>query len=323
MKGRLESEIKVEEGLKILFEEYPELKDYSEYMSENSYLTRNEYIRGAYKYLKYIKNETDVSYSKLEDVGKVTLKDLMRFINRNRMKYYEVNKFYHYLVVSGHIDRNLCELMDAPKDRNEHKITSLTLEEIQTVKNNIFNGVGSDYQKSRNANIKRRDYAIVMLALTSGLRVGSIREINLEDLNFENGELTITEKGNKTRTIFLTEEMVDVIKDYLPDRTEILNKKKDDKAKTNALFISKSRNRISPDAIGNMLKKYTYNIEKHITAHKLRSTCATILYDNTHDLKVVQETLNHASVTTTMRYIGAKEERLRTSSSIMGDLLLR
>ena len=218
--------------------------------------------------------------------------------------------------------KNMADYIDAPKDKNEHKVVSLTMDEIQKIKKNIFE---YDPTKQRHYEaMKNRDYAVVMLALTTGLRIGSIIELNVEDLNFDTGELTITEKGNKTRTIYLTDEMLFIIKEYLKDRETVLKLDKSrNKSVTNALFISRNKKRLSYPRVNEMLKTYTKGINKKITPHKLRSTCATILYDNTQDIMIVKDTLGHQDVKTTMRYIGASEQRLKKSSSVMGNLLLK
>ena len=79
--------------------------------------------------------------------------------------------------------------------------------------------------------------------------------------------------------------------------------------------------RINVRSIENLITKYTYNIDKHITPHKLRSTCATNVYNATGDIYLTADVLGHSNIANTRRYAQISEERKRKAASAMDDIL--
>ena len=71
--------------------------------------------------------------------------------------------------------------------------------------------------------------------------------------------------------------------------------------------------RLDASSVNDMIKKYTYNIDKKITAHKLRSTFATNIYEATGDIYVTSKLLGHANIETTKRYAALNKEKERNA----------
>ena len=90
---------------------------------------------------------------------------------------------------------------------------------------------------------------------------------------------------------------------------------------TNALFISRKKNRISVSAVEDMITKYTKNIDKHITPHKLRATCATNLYKKTGDIYIVAEQLGHANIATSKIYTEIDHDAKIKATNILDNLI--
>jgi len=95
-----------------------------------------------------------------------------------------------------------------------------------------------------------RDYAIYALMYLLGLRVGEIHRLNLDDINWNENEITITGKRNQKRTLSLNNEIKTIVEKYLAVRTYIYKSEK-----CNALFISKKGNRIAIRTIEDNFKK--------------------------------------------------------------------
>ena len=74
------------------------------------------------------------------------------------------------------------------------------------------------------------------------------------------------------------------------------------------MFLSKKRQRLSIDAVEEMIQKYTSHLSKHITPHKLRSTYGTRLYNETGDIYIVADVLGHRDVNTTKKHYAAITE---------------
>ena len=84
----------------------------------------------------------------------------------------------------------------------------------------------------------------------------------------------------------------------------------------NALFISRKGQRISVRAVERLVKKYTASTVpmKRITPHKLRSTFATNLYEETGDIYVTSDALGHSSLETVKKYTNLHDERRRKAA---------
>ena len=70
-----------------------------------------------------------------------------------------------------------------------------------------------------------------------------------------------------------------------------------------------------------MIKKYTANLDKKITPHKLRSTFATMIYQKTGDIYLASQMIAHENINTTKRYAACVEESKREASDMIGDVL--
>ena len=136
----------------------------------------------------------------------------------------------------------------------------------------------------------------------------------MEDVDYNNNSIKVVEKGNKVRSVYFGDKVKQDLYSWMSDR-ERLNK-----SKTNALFIG-LRGRMSPVGVADVLKQYSVGIDKHITPHKLRSTCATNVYEKTGDIYLVQSVLGHSNIANTRRYAKMSEERRRNAADIMDRLL--
>ena len=154
-----------------------------------------------------------------------------------------------------------------------------------------------------------RDYCILTLFLNCGLRVSELVGLNLTD--FQRDTVRVTGKGGKERTVYLNEACADAINQYLPHRLRPHDRDK------NALFISRNRNRISVQTVKWLVKKYVgqagLNTHKY-SAHKLRHTAATLMYQNGVDIRTLQTILGHTSVSTTMIYTHIEDSSLREAA---------
>jgi site-specific recombinase XerD len=155
-----------------------------------------------------------------------------------------------------------------------------------------------------------RDKTIVSLALSTGMRVGAIVNLNVEDLNFDEQSISVIEKGNKSRSIDIGDNAVQLLKDWVAVRNKTFAD-----INTNALFISRKNVRITSKAVGDMIKRYTADagINKHITPHKCRSSAATNLAAAGVSIQAIAKQLGHNQISTTQKYVDVlKEEKAKT-----------
>lgn len=147
-----------------------------------------------------------------------------------------------------------------------------------------------------------RDNAILHLFLNCGLRVSELKNLNISDFKFNNNTFIIFGKGNKERTGYLNNSTKEALENYLNIRKTIQPKSQKDK---DALFLSNKRVRICTRAIELAIDKAyeKAGLDKKVyTVHTLRHTCATLMYKNGIDIKIIKEVLGHVRIDTTEIY---------------------
>ena len=151
-----------------------------------------------------------------------------------------------------------------------------------------------------------RNLALVDLLFATGMRVGEVSGINLEDFGVSESVFRVKGKGGRDRLAFLVDEQSRRIQqEHLELRSCITSS-------SPALFLNPSGARLSTQGIANIISQFRKDagIERHITPHMLRHTVATLLLRNGVDIRVVQEFLGHASIATTQRYTHITKEHL-------------
>ncbi|MBR4224035.1 MAG: tyrosine recombinase XerC [Oscillospiraceae bacterium] len=154
----------------------------------------------------------------------------------------------------------------------------------------------------------RRDFCILMLFLNCGMRLSELVGMNLNDVNFEDRSIRLLGKGNKERIIHMNEGCAEAITDYLGVRP-ICDEK--------ALFLSNRKTRITGRRVEQIVTRAIQQIGlegRGLSAHKLRHTAATLMYQYGNvDPIVLKEILGHQSVSTTEIYTHLTNENVRTA----------
>jgi len=143
-----------------------------------------------------------------------------------------------------------------------------------------------------------RDKLIIILFYATGLRVSEMRNLNVEDINFEDEFLIVRQgKGRKDRVVPLPKKVIELLKQYLKWRDEYyLNKKE------NALFLNKNGKRMSYEYIEKIVRNVGKKAGIKVTCHMLRHSFATHMLENGADIRVIQEILGHEKLSTTQIY---------------------
>lgn len=152
-----------------------------------------------------------------------------------------------------------------------------------------------------------RNLALVDLLFATGLRVGEVSSLNVQDFFVRESVYKVKGKGGRDRlALVVDEETVHVQRNYLEARSQI-------EARSQALFLNSSGKRLTTQGIANVIAQLRRDagIERHVTPHMLRHTVATLLLRNGVDIRIVQEFLGHASIATTQRYTHVTKEHLR------------
>jgi integrase/recombinase XerC len=146
----------------------------------------------------------------------------------------------------------------------------------------------------------QRDRAFLELLYASGLRVSELAGLNLEQVDMDSREIRVMGKGSKERMVLMGEPAANALTAYL---NEGRRKLKGDR-KTNAVFLNYQGGRLTERSVQELLAGYATKaaIGKGVHPHMLRHTFATHMLDGGADLRVVQELLGHASLSTTQIY---------------------
>jgi integrase/recombinase XerC len=200
-----------------------------------------------------------------------------------------IRSLYRYLIREGLISSNPLASTSSPK--LEKRLPSfLSIEEVEKLL------AAPDVSTPQG----QRDRAILELLYASGLRVSEIAGLNLSQVNLPVREVLVLGKGSKERVVLMGEPAARALKVYLEDgRHKLLARRK-----TNALFLNRYGNKISERRIQFMVSGYAKEagLKVHVHPHMLRHTFATHLLDKGADLRVVQELLGHASLSSTQIY---------------------
>jgi integrase/recombinase XerC len=145
-----------------------------------------------------------------------------------------------------------------------------------------------------------RDRAMFELLYSSGLRLGELVALDLGDgrLDLAQGEVTVTGKGSKTRTVPVGAKAREALKAWLDSRQQMAAPGE------RALFVGSRGRRISPAQVGKRLHAWAKRsgLGQRVHPHMLRHSFATHVLQSSQDLRAVQEMLGHASISTTQVY---------------------
>ena len=243
------------------------------------------------------------------DVGKITPELLARFFTSrcftcradgslkratslNRTKS-AIRSFFRFLSDAAHIRRNPARLVRLSRT-NRKPPSWLSQKETEQLLKTI--------RKARTP-IARRDYTIFGLLLGTGIRLGTLVALNVEDVVLVRSTVQVKGKGGMEQLVFLSRALKRQLKSYLVGR-------RDPGA---PLFLSNRGSRLGSRQVELRLEYWVNQsgIHSRCTVHTLRHTFATRLYEQTGDLRLVQRALGHRRVATTEIYTHISDARLK------------
>ncbi len=210
-----------------------------------------------------------------------------------------IKVFFRYLSQEKYLSANVADNIDSPK---LWKLLPRTLSgaEVDTLL------AAPNARKP----LGLRDKAVLELLYATGLRVSEAASIRPEDIHFEMGFLRCTGKGNKERVVPVGKPALEAIQCYLNQVRPLFVKTKP----TQTLFVSQRGQPLGRKRIWELIRRYvrTTGIGKNVTPHTLRHSFATHLLDHGADLRVIQQLLGHADISTTQIYTHVDPGRLKS-----------
>lgn len=215
-----------------------------------------------------------------------------------------IRTFYKYLAREKKIENNPALNIISPK-RPKSLPKFLSMEEVEEILNNINISTPAGY----------RNRAILELLWASGMRISELSNLNFENLNLENNEITVFGKGAKERIILITDRAKTYLQKYIDFARPLIAKDYTPPPVTDQspVFINKTGYRLQTRMVRNVINDIVEKIElpKKVTPHMFRHSFATHLIENGADLRVVQELLGHASISNTQIYTHVSMQHMK------------
>jgi integrase/recombinase XerD len=201
--------------------------------------------------------------------------------------------FFRFLKRERIIENNVAILLETPK------IWQLIPEVLSQHEMNCLLEQ-PDCQTSQGA----RDRAILEVLYATGIRVSELCQLKIQDI--DDTFIRVKGKGGRERVVPIGKPAVQAIDYYFNFREKEMNQREE------ALFIGSGKKSISRLAVWQLVKKYAQQakIEKTIFPHTFRHSFATHLLDNGADLRIIQELLGHANISSTDRYTHVSNKHL-------------
>ena len=324
MTGRLEKEARFYEGMSSKLKGMPNIiSEYCTSMRANrkSYTTVGVYINNVLHFARFITNEklTEDFY---KNISQFDIENYMISLETRttptgikrtgddilQARWSALNTFFDWCLKRGYVDKNPMSSVSRPKNNTEHKVRYLTKTEI----NKLLKAI----ERNPNKVVSMRDKTIVSLALATGLRVSALVNINIEDIDFDNNFIKVIEKRQKAREISFGDNMRHILYDWVQVRRMEFSD-----VDSSALFLSRKKNRMSVDAVSDILTRYCDEADiKRITPHKLRASAACALAKAGVPVKAIAKQLGHSNTQVTMRYIDVFSEDTEKSKNILDNL---
>lgn len=279
------------------------LKKYKLYLLTNKHLSDNSvdsYLLDIYKYLEYMEK------SKINNIKKIKKEDIYNYLkslDNNKYSIYSVVrkissiKTFHRYLSSMYEINDVSIDIDTP--RFYKKLPNiLTIEEVENLLN-IKLETAFDY----------RNKAMLEVMYATGLRVSELVNLELNNVNLDEGYVRCFGKGNKERIVPLGEIALKYLKIYIDDYRDSLKKR----CLCDKIFLNNHGKGITRQGFFIILKEIAEEkgINKNITPHMLRHSFATHLLNNGADLRSIQVMLGHSNLSTTQIYTNVSNEVLK------------
>ncbi len=283
---------------------------FAQYLADerrSSPLTVETYIRDLRSFRDFVREQgLPLDARKLDIVAlRGFLGSLFRTNQASTMKkkVSAIRSFFKFLLKRHLIDQNPASGLRSPK-------IGKSLPRFLTV-DQAFRVMDAPPKEEKRAKpLVVRDQALLETLYGTGVRVGELAGMNVDDCDFSASSVRVLGKGGKERIVPLGKSSVEALQLYLPARRGLLVKAKEGNA--DALWLSRNGKRLSVRQVQNIVRRYgTLGAGRgDLHPHAMRHTCATHLLDAGADLRSIQELLGHSSLSTTQRYTHVSVDRL-------------
>lgn len=271
-------------------------------LSENSI---KSYQRDLNQYLEYLKEFS------IEDFNQVDRYTILSFLQAQREQGKSSNsvvrmvsslrKFHQYLAQEKICTLDPMKLIDTPK-KSKKLPAVVSLENVEKLIE----------ISDTNTTLGLRDRAILELMYATGLRISELTHLKMNQLHLTMSLIQTKGKGDKERIIPISYTAKEWLELYIDTSRKVLLNKSGGEAPF--VFLNSRGKQLSRQGLWKKIKKLAQEagIKQNVTPHTLRHSFATHLLENGADLRIVQELLGHADISTTQIYTHITKQRLQS-----------
>jgi len=210
-----------------------------------------------------------------------------------------IKVFFRFLASNRFVRADITDVIESPKIW-EHLPEVLSIAEVEQLLSS----------PRPHTHYGRRDKALIELMYATGVRVSEAASLKIADVNLEVGYIRCMGKGSKERIVPLGREARRALDSYLKLTRPHFSRLR----ASEALLLTRRGKPFTRQGLWKIIKGYAKRVklQKRITPHTLRHTFATHLLSGGADLRVVQEMLGHADISTTQTYTHVDKDRLKS-----------
>lgn len=283
---------------------YKLIEDFETYAKLERGLSINTVINYRYdleKFYQFIKDDL----TSINQVRDTTIREFIysldnKYSSKTQSRIISsLNTFFMYLLLEEIVSENPIRFIEHPKAEIKLPVY-LTLSEIELIMDQI----------DRNTYEGDRNYVILEMLYSCGLRVSELTALRISDLFLEEDFIRVLGKGNKQRLVPIANQTKELIEDYIKyTRIELVN----DNYVTDVLFLNRRGKPLTRAMIFTIVKNAARmsEVRKEVSPHTFRHSFATHLLENGANLFAIQAMLGHESITTTEIYTHIENSALK------------
>ncbi|MCW0952955.1 site-specific tyrosine recombinase XerD [Weissella ceti] len=280
-----------------------QLMDYLHYLTVERGLSQNTKLSYQQDLVKFFKFLQDKKLS-LSDVDRFLVMDFLKELDdqgkaRNSIIHMvsTLRKFFQFALESGWVTMNPMEHVDPPK-KAQHLPAVLTTSEVDDLL----------ALPDTNTRLGLRNRTMLEVMYATGLRVSELVNLKLDDLHLDLGLIKTLGKGDKERIIPIGDIAAKWLTRYINEARPLQGKQQDPKI----VFLNDHGRQLTRQGVWKLIKQWVNQagITKEVSPHTLRHSFATHILENGADLRIVQELLGHADISTTQIYTHISDKRL-------------
>lgn len=269
--------------------------------------TVETYLRDLQSFASYVREEGFPNDATKLDV--VALRGFLSTLFQSnqastlKKKMSAIRSFFKFLLRRGIIERNPAAGLRSPK-------VPKSLPRFLSVEQAFRVMDAPPKEQARSKPLRYRDRALLETLYGTGVRVGELASMNVDDCDLSESTARVLGKGGKERVVPLGKGAAEALLEYLPARADVLARSR--QPDRDALWLAQGGRRLSVRQVQNIVRRHgTLGAGRSdLHPHAIRHTCATHLLDAGADLRAIQELLGHSSLSTTQRYTHVSVDRL-------------